>query len=323
MGNLEEKEPYFQVPKSLFRSWREGKINSTAFSIYMLMLDRYKVSKKNKWKDEEGNFYIIYSYEELLENLCIKNKNILADALKELEKLNLLKKRKRYRNSTIFYLKSESNQNVTSTKNESNVNDTLTQSESNQNVTSTKNESNVNDTLTQSESNQNVTTRSNQNVTFILEKNSQKDIGNKEEIESENTPSKNKYNKNNINNSKNNNVIGPALKNEIHLLLRGRDIKANQITKICIDIQRIKEVIDYADSKGLGNGFIIKALKENWKLGLDIQASSEKSGLDIQADKNNSLGLDIQANTKNSEIQREKDYSMSIDEALKRSRNKK
>lgn len=279
MGNLEEKEPYFQVPKSLFRSWREGKINSTAFSIYMLMLDRYKVSKKNKWKDKEGNFYIIYSYEELLENLCIKNKNILADALKELEKLNLLKKRKRYRNSTIFYLKSKSNQNVT--------------------------------------------TRSNQNVTFILEKNSQKDIGNKEEIESENTPSKNKYNKNNINNSKNNNVIGPALKNEIHLLLRGRDIKANQITKICIDIQRIKEVIDYADSKGLGNGFIIKALKENWKLGLDIQASSEKSGLDIQDDKNNSLGLDIQANTKNSEIQREKDYSMSIDEALKRSRNKK
>ena len=301
MGNLEEKEPYFQVPKSLFRSWREGKINSTAFSIYMLMLDRYKVSKKNKWKDEEGNFYIIYSYEELLENLCIKNKNILADALKELEKLNLLKKRKRYRNSTIFYLKSESNQNVTSTKNESNVNDTLTQSESNQNVT----------------------TRSNQNVTFILEKNTQKDIGNKEEIESENTPSKNKYNKNNINNSKNNNVIGPALKNEIHLLLRGRDIKANQITKICIDIQRIKEVIDYADSKELGNGFIIKALKENWRLGHDIQASSEKSGLDIQADKNNSLGLDIQANAKNPESQGNKDYSMSIDEALKRSRNKK
>ena len=301
MGNLEEKEPYFQVPKSLFRSWREGKINSTAFSIYMLMLDRYKVSKKNKWKDEERNFYIIYSYEELLENLCIKNKNILADALKELEKLNLLKKRKRYRNSTIFYLKSESNQNVTSTKNESNVNDTLTQSESNQNVT----------------------TRSNQNVTFILEKNTQKDIGNKEEIESEITPNKNNYNKNNINNSNNNNVIDPALKNEIHLLLRGRNIKANQITKICIDIQRIKEVIEYADSKELGNGFIIKALKENWRLGLDIQASSEKSGLDIQADKNNSLGLDIQANTKNSEIQREKDYSMSIDEALKRSRNKR
>ena len=290
MGNLEEKEPYFQVPKSLFRLRRNGGISLTAFDIYVLMLDRYKLSKKNNWKDEEGIYYIFYSYDELLENLYTKNKNRVAEALKELESLNFLKKRKRYRNSTIFYLKNESNQK---------------------------------DTLTQNESNQKDTTRSNQKDTFILQKNTQKNIENKEENESENTPNKNNYNKNNINNSKNNNVIDPALKNEIYLLLRGRNIKANQITKICIDIQRIKEVIDYADSKELGNGFIIKALKENWKLGLDIQASSEKSGLDIQADKNNSLGLNIQANTKTSEIQREKDYSMSIDEALKRSRNKK
>ncbi|BEO91129.1 hypothetical protein FNSP4_09360 [Fusobacterium nucleatum] len=275
---MEEKEPYFQVPKSLFRLRRNGGISLTAFDIYVLMLDRYKLSKKNKWKDEEGVYYIIYSYDELLENLYTKNKNRVAEALKELESLNFLKKRKRYRNSTIFYLKNESNQK-----------DTLTQNESNQK-----------DTLTQNESNQKDTTRSNQKDTFILQKNTQKDIENKKENESENTPNKNNYNKNNINNSNNNNVIEPALKNEIHLLLGGRNIKANQITKICIDIQRIKEVIDYADSKGLGNGFIIKALKENWK-----------------------LGLDIQANTKNSEIQREKDYSMSIDEALKRSRNKR
>ena len=274
---MEEKEPYFQVPKSLFRLRRNGGISLTAFDIYVLMLDRYKLSKKNKWKDEEGIYYIIYSYDELLENLYTKNKNRVAEALKELESLNFLKKRKRYRNSTIFYLKNESNQK---------------------------------DTLTQNESNQKDTTRSNQKDTFILQKNTQKDIENKKENESENTPNKNNYNKNNINNSKNNNVIDPALKNEIHLLLGGRNIKANQITKICIDIQRIKEVIDYADSKGLGNGFIIKALKENWKLGLDIQASSKKSGLDIQADKN-------------PESQGRKDYSMSIDEALKRSRNKK
>ena len=309
---MEEKEPYFQVPKSLFRLRRNGGISLTAFDIYVLMLDRYKLSKKNNWKDEEGIYYIFYSYDELLENLYTKNKNRVAEALKELESLNFLKKRKRYRNSTIFYLKNESNQKDTLTQNESNQKDTLTQNESNQK-----------DTLTQNESNQKDTTRSNQKDTFILQKNTQKDIENKEEIKEKITPNKNNYNKNNINNSKNNNVIDPALKNEIHLLLGGRNIKANQITKICIDIQRIKEVIDYADSKGLGNGFIIKALKENWKLGLDIQASLEKSGLDIQADKNNSLGLDIQTNTKNSEIQREKDYSMSIDEALKRSRNKK
>ena len=300
MGNLEEKEPYFQVPKSLFRLRRNGGISLTAFDIYILMLDRCKISKKNKWVDKEKNVYIIYSYEDLMEDLNLKSKNGISEALKELEELNLLQRKKRYRNSTMFYLKNESTENRTLTKNESIENRTLTKNESTENHTH----------------------RSTENHTFILEKNTKKDIENKEENESENTPNKNNNSKNNINNSKNNNVIDPALKNEIHLLLRGRDIKANQITKICIDIQRIKEVIEYADSKELGNGFIIKALKENWRLGLDIQASSEKSGLDIQADKNNLLGLDIQANTKNSEIQREKDYSMSIDEALKRSRNK-
>ena len=301
MGNLEEKEPYFQVPKSLFRLRRNGGISLTAFDIYVLMLDRYKVSKKHKWVDKEKKVYIIYSYEDLMEDLNVKSKNGISEALKELEELNLLQRKKRYRNSTIFYLKNESTENHTFIKSESIENRTLTKNESTENHTH----------------------RSTENHTFIIEKNTQKDIENKEEIKGKNTPNKNNNSKNNINNSKNNNVIDPALKNEIHLLLRGRDIKANQITKICIDIQRIKEVIEYADSKELGNGFIIKALKENWKLGLDIQASPEKSGLDIQADKNNSLGLDIQANAKNPESQGNKDYSMSIDEALKRSRNKK
>lgn len=278
MGNLEEKEPYFQVPKSLFRLRRNGGISLTAFDIYVLMLDRYKISKKHKWVDKEKNVYIIYSYEDLMEDLNVKSKNGISEALKELEELNFLQRKKRYRNSTIFYLKNESTENRTLTKNEST---------------------------------ENHTSMSTENHTFIFEKNTQKDTENKEEIKGEITPNKNNNSKNNINNNKNNNVIDPALKNEIHLLLKGRNIKANQITKICIDIQRIKEVIDYADKKELGNGFIIKALKENWKLGLDIQASSKKSGLDIQA------------NSKNPESQGKKDYSMSIDEALKRSRNKK
>ena len=182
--------------------------------------------------------------------------------------------------------------------------------ESTEKDTFIKSESIENHTLTKNESTENHTSISTENHTFIFEKNTQKNTENKEEIKDEITPNKNNNSKNNINNNKNNNVIDPALKNEIHLLLKGRNIKANQIIKICIDIQRIKEVIDYADKKELGNGFIIKALKENWKLGLDIQASSKKSGLDIQADKN-------------PESQGRKDYSMSIDEALKRSRNKK
>ena len=260
---MEEKEPYFQVPKSLFRLRRNGEISLTAFDIYILMLDRYKISclKENRknFTDENGEIFFVYAYNSLMEDLSLKKKNTISNALKELENLKLIKKKKRYKNSSVYYLENVGNQKLLRPTSQSNQKYTLIR------------------------------------TTYI--------------------------NNNNINN--NNNVIDPALKNEIHLLLKGRNIKTNQITKICIDIQRIKEVIDYADKKELGNGFIIKALKENWKLGLDIQASSKKSGLDIQADKNNSLGLDIQANSKNPESQGKKDYSMSIDEALKRSRNKK
>lgn len=274
---MEEKEPYFQVPKSLFRLRKNNEISLIAIFIYMLMLDRYKLSESNSWVDKEGEVYIFYSYEELMEDLGLKKKNTISNALKELENLKLIKKKKRYKNSSVYYLENVGNQKLL-LENESNQNDNV----GNQKLLRPTSQSNQKYTLIR--------------TTYI--------------------------NNNNINN--NNNVIDPALKNEIHLLLKGRNIKANQITKICIDIQRIKEVIDYADKKELGNGFIIKALKENWKLGLDIQASSKKSGLDIQADKNNSLGLDIQANDKNPESQGKKDYSMSIDEALKRSsRNKK
>lgn len=304
-------EAYFQVPKSLFKMRRNGEISLTAFDIYILMLDRYKLSKKNKWIDNEGSIYINYSYEELLEDLCIKKKNIISEGLKELESLSLIKRRKRYRNSTVFYLTNESNQKVTLIKNESNQNDDFLKMK----VTFSGNESN-------------------QKVTLKSEKNSQKDFENKSKNENEkalnkNNISNNNYKSNNNNvidyiNNKNNNIV-PALHNEIYLLLEGRDIKINQITKICVDIQRIKEVIAYANNKNYGNGFILKALKENWQLGLesqasckpglDIQAGLKKSGLDIQADKNNPLGLESQANGK--------DYSMSIDEALKRSREKK
>lgn len=91
-------------------------------------------------------------------------------------------------------------------------------------------------------------------------------------------------------------------------LLNGRDIRTNTITKICNNFERIKEVIDYANKNNKGNGFIIKALKENWKLGLESQASNNK--------KNKISGLESQADV-------EKDYNISIDEALRGAENDK
>ena len=121
---MKEKEPFYQVPKSLFRLRRDGKLSVNAFDIYTLMLDRYKVSKKNNWIDKEGHIYVLYTYEEISIELNLKRRNSIAEAIKELENLNLVKKKRRFNQSTIFYITDTLNSNETDTLN-SNETDTL------------------------------------------------------------------------------------------------------------------------------------------------------------------------------------------------------
>ena|GEM_PF-1171517 len=251
---MEEKEPYFQVPKSLFRNWRAGEINSTTFAVYMLMLDRYKISylkeNRNKFTDESGEIFFYYSYNSLADDLNITRRNEIAKAIQELEKIGLIKSKKVYGKATMYYI--TSNLNDTST---SNLNDTST---SNLNDTST---SNLNDTLIRINNN------------------------------------KNNINKNNINNST---ECSSSFRNEIRLLIGMRKITVDRILKYCNNIERIKEVISYANKTNKGDGYIISALKENYNL--KELNSNENTADPCNAGK--------------------KDYSMSITEALKLSRNK-
>ena len=243
---MEEKEPYFQVPKSLFRNWRAGEINSTTFAVYMLMLDRYKISylkeNRNKFTDESGEIFFYYSYNSLAEDLNITRRNEIAKAIQELEKIGLIKSKKVYGKATMYYI--TSNLNDTST---SNLNDTST--------------SNLNDTLIRINNN------------------------------------KNNINKNNINNST---ECSSSFRNEIRLLIGMRKITVDRILKYCNNIERIKEVISYANKTNKGDGYIISALKENYNL--KELNSNENTADPCNAGK--------------------KDYSMSITEALKLSRNK-
>ena len=243
---MEEKEPYFQVPKSLFRSWRTGEINSTTFAVYMLMLDRYKISclkeNRNKFTDESREIFFYYSYNSLADDLNITRRNEIAKAIQDLEKIGLIKSKKVYGKATMYYI--TSNLNDTST---SNLNDTST--------------SNLNDTLIRINNN------------------------------------KNNTNKNNTNNSM---ECSSSFRNEIRLLIGMRKITVDRILKYCNSIERIKEVISYANKTNKGDGYIISALKENYNL----------------------KELDSNENTADPCNAGKKDYSMSITEALKLSRNK-
>ena len=225
---MKEKEPFYQVPKSLFRLKRDGVINTTTFFVYMLMLDRAKISylKENisKFTDEDGEVFFIYAYNSLIEDLNIVRKNEVAKAIQELEKLGFIRSLKKHGKATKYYITS-------------NVNDTTT--------------SNVNDTTT---SNVNDTTTSNVNDTLII------------------TNNKNNINKNNINNNNKENVVAGVIRQEIHFLIKSRNIKIDNVLKYCSNLDRIKEVFNYADKNNKADGWIIACLRDNFKL----EATKEK-----------------------------------------------
>ena len=209
---MKEKEPFYQVPKSLFRLKRDGIINTTTFFVYMLMLDRAKISylKENisKFTDEDGKVFFVYAYNSLMEDLNIVRKNEVAKAIQELEKLGFIRSLKKHGKATKYYITS-------------NVNDTTT--------------SNVNDTL-------------------II------------------TNNKNNINKNNINNNNKENVVAGVIRQEIHFLIKSRNIKIDNVLKYCSNLDRIKEVFSYADKNNKADAWIIACLRDNFKL----EATKEK-----------------------------------------------
>ena len=268
-SNNKNKESFFQIPKVLFKMRREGSLSLTAFDVYLLMSDRFRLSKKNGWIDEEGDTYIMYSYEELCEELNLKRRNSISDAIKELEKLNLIEKKRRYNRSNVYYLVdiSDSNNNVTSNSNE---NDTIKiDVNSNKKVTTISNE--------------NVTLNSNNNVT------SNSNIN----VYANNNYNNNNYMSNNYMNNNNKENVAGIIRQEIKFLIKNRKIKIENIIKYSNDLERIKQVFEYADKNKKGDGWIIACLRDNYSL--NQEENQEK----------------------------EKDYDITIDEALKRSRKKR
>ena len=235
-SNNKNKESFFQIPKVLFKMRREGSLSLTAFDVYLLMSDRFRLSKKNGWIDEEGDTYIMYSYEELCEELNLKRRNSISDAIKELEKLNLIEKKRRYNRSNVYYLVDISN--------------------SNENVTSNSNE--------------NVTSNSNINVY------------------ANNNYKNNNYMSNNYKNNNNKENVAGIIRQEIKFLIKNRKIKIENIIKYSNDLERIKQVFEYADKNNKADGWVIACLRDNYSI-----------------------------NQKEENQEKEKDYSKTMDEILR------
>lgn len=83
---------FYIVPKSLFTN-KYAALSANAKIMYMHMLERCKLSMKNKWIDEARNVFIIYPVEQLAKMMNLKKSKIHL-LLNELEMYQLIKRKR-------------------------------------------------------------------------------------------------------------------------------------------------------------------------------------------------------------------------------------
>ena len=93
-GAQAEQFSFYRVPKVLFTREQFKQLSAEAKILYGIMLDKLNLSVKNKWVDEKGRVYIIYTIEQIMEDMnCADQK--ATKLLDELEKKCGLIERKR------------------------------------------------------------------------------------------------------------------------------------------------------------------------------------------------------------------------------------
>ncbi len=89
---------FFKIPKTLMENdCYSGVLNSDAKIIYALLLDRMELSRKNKWVNEEGEIYLLFTKDELANMLKLSPATVYK-AFKTLEKCRLIRQERQGRN---------------------------------------------------------------------------------------------------------------------------------------------------------------------------------------------------------------------------------
>lgn len=93
-GQQSEQFSFYRIPKILFSQDKFWNVSTDAKLLYGILLDRMNLSARNRWLDEAGRVYIIFTIEEIKESLgCAEKKAVKL--LDELEKKAELIERKR------------------------------------------------------------------------------------------------------------------------------------------------------------------------------------------------------------------------------------
>lgn len=84
---------YYQMPQELFCNEKYKKLSIEAKVIYAFLLNRMNLSRMNKWINEKGEIYLIYTRKEIQSKLNLSDKPVTR-AFKELRETNLIKEEK-------------------------------------------------------------------------------------------------------------------------------------------------------------------------------------------------------------------------------------
>ena len=103
-----EQFSFYRVPRLLIKDERFKGLSSDAKLLYGLMLDRMSLSVKNEWLDEENRAYIIYTVDNIMEDLGC-SKPTCTKIMRELDSDNgiglIEKKRRGLGRPDIIYVK--------------------------------------------------------------------------------------------------------------------------------------------------------------------------------------------------------------------------
>ncbi len=84
---------YYQMPQELFNNEKYKKLSIEAKVIYAFLLNRMNLSRINKWINDKGEIYLIYTRKEIQSKLNLSDKPVTR-AFKELRETNLIKEEK-------------------------------------------------------------------------------------------------------------------------------------------------------------------------------------------------------------------------------------
>lgn len=107
-GTQADTYSFYRIPKVLFTSPFFKGLSCEAKVLYGLMLDRMSLSIKNRWFDDEGRVYIMFSIDDVMEYLgCYKQKAVkLVHELDQEHGIGLIeKKRIGFGKANTFYVK--------------------------------------------------------------------------------------------------------------------------------------------------------------------------------------------------------------------------